>query len=286
MSVQASQSKQTKVVGVKKPQFETAKFEKDINTFFKWAVTNSYTISDKRDDEKLEWTTNLLMGFKEPGRNKLDSYIKKLMEEHTIIDDENNEICDAKLLVKMYKDTNAVIKQKKEVKIFQQDDTDVYKVDNTINTSNLVECVIGELNFSTEILTNIFGKPKKSGLKGDEWRYEWKIKDDDNNIFSIHDFAYTDDTFDQLKNATWFVSSKCNNFNELVEFITDKNSSQIQNLINTYEESNEEKKSENSKAKIIKKVTKGKKSEPIIESDTEELEQKIIDLLDSDQEDN
>lgn len=93
----------SKVIAKTVTQKLSEKFEKDLEKFFVWAVKNEYTIKD--DNSEIEWSMDLLktIEFTEPGRNKLDSFIKVVKDTYTI-ENETGEVDDAKLMAKEFKD--------------------------------------------------------------------------------------------------------------------------------------------------------------------------------------
>jgi len=91
----------------------TDKFAKELKSFFEWASNNNYLIKDI-DSEEHNWTIKLLFNFEEPGRNKLELYIKSLLNKYTIsIND--NDINDSKLLAKEFKENKPKKVTKKEI---------------------------------------------------------------------------------------------------------------------------------------------------------------------------
>ena len=54
------------------------KFEKELVTFMLWISDSDYKISKGKESEELDWTIDLLSSFEEPGRNKLECFIKEL----------------------------------------------------------------------------------------------------------------------------------------------------------------------------------------------------------------
>ena len=80
----------------------TDKFKKELENFFEWASVCGYKIKDI-NDESHEWSMKLMTKFEEPGRNKLEVYIRGLFAKYTISLNEC-DIEDAKLLSKEFKE--------------------------------------------------------------------------------------------------------------------------------------------------------------------------------------
>ena len=191
----------------------TPKFAKELENFFEWVSTNNYLIKDI-DNEEHEWTIKLLFNYEEPARNKLELYIKSLLNKYTIsIDD--NDIGDAKLLAKEFKENKPKKITKKEKdetpkKITKKEKDETPKkitkkneksiiIDMSLDTSYTNELNI--IEYSTSQLVNVFGKPITTGEKNDNHVYEWKIRIN-KSIYSIYDW-YNQNNFE---NTTWYLA--------------------------------------------------------------------------------
>jgi len=60
------------------------KFEKELVKFIAWLPTTDYKIKDIVDNSELEWKDSVLTNFEEPGRNKLESYIREMSKGYCI----------------------------------------------------------------------------------------------------------------------------------------------------------------------------------------------------------
>lgn len=78
----------------------TEKFAKELNKFFEWVKVSDIIVKNK-NDKKIEWHENMVK-FEEPARNKLETFIKRVMDEYDIIENEI-KIDDNKLLTVKYK---------------------------------------------------------------------------------------------------------------------------------------------------------------------------------------
>jgi hypothetical protein len=200
------------------------KFNKEVEKFFEWAGDNSYVVKFKDSDEK-DWTMNLVKSFDEPARNKLESLINKIMENHTIYCGED-EIADAKLFAKDFKEgskgkkSEKVEKPKKSEKVEKPKKSEVevesFKVLD-IEDETWYMC---DLELTTKELENVFGKKaKKTGKKNDSHRYEWKFKWN-GNVYSVYDWAYTDGSFDDYEVTSWHLGSDSDDNKTLKEVIS------------------------------------------------------------------
>jgi hypothetical protein len=88
----------------------SAKFEKELSHFITWMPSTEYNLSDVVDGSKVNWNDVVLSSFQEPGRNKLESFIKELMKVY-FLNKNGNEITDVKLIAKEFRET-----PKKEIK--------------------------------------------------------------------------------------------------------------------------------------------------------------------------
>jgi hypothetical protein len=79
------------------------KFAKELKKFIAWVPTTDYKISDLVDGSSIQWQDVKLDDFEEPGRNKLETYIKGLMKVYFISKDDK-EINDIKLLTKDFRE--------------------------------------------------------------------------------------------------------------------------------------------------------------------------------------
>lgn len=225
----------------------TDKFKKELEKFFSWAVNAEYIIKDI-NDEQHEWSIKLLNKFEEPGRNKLEAYIKGLFAKYTIsLNDMDIE--DAKLLAKEFKEKGEKVKKttkksedaevekpkkttkkseeaevekpKKTTKKSKEVESDVevdesVKLDMSLDTSETFN--VDTLEFWTSELIQVFGKPKKTGGKDDEHTWEWKLEVN-GEPFTIYDWNENGESFDE---ATWYLgatSDNKKNIKTLVKYI-------------------------------------------------------------------
>jgi hypothetical protein len=199
----------------------SSKLKKEIEKFFEWA-SESYVVKWKDDDEK-EWAFDLVKKFEEPSRNKLEMYIKAIMENHSITDGQADIIIDdAKLLAKDFKENGKVKKkevketiakpekqkkktnEKKETPKRNEKEDKKIVIDDSLDTTRTWYLV--DIDSSTNELEEILGCPAtKTGKKGDSHRYEWKFEID-GNVYSIYDWAYTDDSFDDYNKTQWHLA--------------------------------------------------------------------------------
>ena len=280
----------------------TDKFKKELEKFFSWAITSEYLIKDI-NNEQHEWSVKLLTKFEEPGRNKLEAYIKALFTKYTIsLNDMDIE--DAKLLAKEFKekgetskkaskkvDDSETEKPKKkttkksesveEVEVEEKpkkkttkksesvEEVEVeesnIKLDMSLDTS---ECYnVDTLEFWTSELTQVFGKPKKTGGKDSEHTWEWKVEVN-GEPFTIYDWNENGDSFDD---TTWYLGATSDNKKNIKALI-----SYIESWFDAPEEVEvkvEPKKETKTKSKAKKEIVK-----EIEEIEEEEIKEEKVDM--------
>lgn len=197
------------------------KFKKELEKFFSWAK-ESYTIKDVNDKKK-DWSMSLLAKFEEPGRNKLESYIKNLLQNY-IISNGDMDIEDAKLLAKEFKEKSGKSKKSddekseepKKVKktekpkkeketTSKQTEVESVRLDMSLDTSETYN--VETLDFWTSELEQVFGKPKKTGDDDQEHTWEWKIEVD-GDIYSIYNWNEYGESYEE---STWYLGSNVEN---------------------------------------------------------------------------
>jgi hypothetical protein len=196
------------------------KFNKEVEKFFEWANLMEY-VPKFKDDESRDWTFSLVKIFTEPSRNKLEMYISAIMDNHSITSDES-KICDAKLMVKDFKENSKIKKVKvikkvtneEKIKKITKEEKIKKTQSNCSDIKNLLLCDVNttdtwylcELETSTEILEQVFNcKAKKTGQKNDDFQYEWKFEMDD-SIYSVYNWAWEDGSFDDYEKTTWYLA--------------------------------------------------------------------------------
>lgn len=199
------------------------KFKKELEKFLSWA-SESYTIKDVNDIQK-EWSVSLLSKFEEPGRNKLEAYIKALLQNY-IISVGDMDIEDAKLLAKEFKEKSGKSKKtesessetktKKSEKPKKEKETKTTKksksesegnvrLDMSLDTSETYN--VETLDFWTEELVKVFGEPKMTGSEEDEHTWEWKLEVD-GDIYSIYNWNEYGESYEE---STWYLGSTVEN---------------------------------------------------------------------------
>lgn len=79
----------------------TEKFEKELNKFFEWAKNKNIVVKNK-SGEQIEWKKDMIE-FVEPSRNKMETFVKMVIAEYTVIDENGNLMDDNKIIVVKYK---------------------------------------------------------------------------------------------------------------------------------------------------------------------------------------
>ena len=184
------------------------KFEKELVTFMLWISDTEYKISSENNE--IEWSMNLLDKFQEPGRNKLECYIKELMKVY-FISYENNEINDIKSITKEFSENKSKIckelktklplsklnkqnekQNEKENQIIKKQDDPLHYVKTYINAC--------ELDYSTIKLVTVYGMPKF--IKSKYIQYQWNIDDK----FIIYNWLNESGEFSSFETIRWYLA--------------------------------------------------------------------------------
>jgi len=203
----------------------SVKFEKELSKFIAWVEKTDYKVSDIVDESKVEWKNANIGNFEEPGRNKLETYIKELMKVY-FVSKNGEEINDIKLMTKEFReykpkrsiDTESEGEKKK--KTITKNEKTITKNEKTITKpkKNIedVKVVVSEsfdtngtwyletLSESTQDLVGIFGNPIKNSKK-DDYEYEWKIMVGE-KIFSIYNWLNYDNEFYEFQDNEWYLA--------------------------------------------------------------------------------
>lgn len=194
------------------------KFSVIIEKFLMWSNESGYLLNDLNDNSKVEWSMQLLSGFKEPGRNKLETFVKKLNKEYLLTKD-NEKVLDIKLMVNNFKENKPKTKVLKENKIKSKEiklkdvksdnkKENVY-VDFDLDTNDSYN--IDTLEYFTNELIKAFGKPKE--IEDEDSKYEWKLSVN-GDIYSIYDWIENKEKFDEI---TWYLAGFNENKNNIKE---------------------------------------------------------------------
>lgn len=284
----------------------TDKFVKELEKFMKWAEENEYRIRNKNGEDKA-WNMELLTAFVEPARNKLETYIKELIKEF-VIEKDNDEIEDAKLFAKEFKECKpkrkrqsqsetettesetkektSNSKDKKEIK-----ETKVKRVakkskkENTQEKNEIKdnkEGIIIDMNldttntyyldtlcFTTRELVNKLGEPKKTGGKNDKHRYEWRIMINE-NVYSIYDWCRYG-KFEEFENEKWYIggtSDDKKNVDKIIDYITGTMNDEIKKEKKTKKSPSKQAKANKVEEKT-KKQKKTKQEKALVEENQE-----------------
>jgi len=199
------------------------KFSTMMEKFFIWTEENEYVLTDIVNGSKVEWNMNLLFDFKEPGRNKIETFIKKLNKEYILMK-ESEKVLDIKLMVKNFKDNKPKIVKNNNKIVKNKNMVNSVFVDVSLDTSNTYN--IDTLEYFTDELINAFGKPEK--IKNEDSKYEWKLNVD-GEIYSIYDWIENKEKFEDI---TWYLAGlneDTDKIKKIYEFIDTKNKAQIEN---------------------------------------------------------
>ena len=208
------------------------KFKKELVNFFKWVEDANYTVLSKNGEDQ-EWCLSLCPDYIEPGRYKLIVFIENILINYNIHLDDTN-IIDAKQMVTNFKNykpkkeekTKSPKKEKetkspkKETKSPKKDTITINETEQLVNDVNLdTSCngMLCELEFTTQQLENIFGcKAEFTGNEHTDHRYEWKFTFK-NIVYSIYDWVYYDNSFDDYIDNEWFLGGDDENNIKLIK---------------------------------------------------------------------
>lgn len=257
------------------------KFAVTIQKLLIWLKDNDYELKDS-DNCNIKWSMDLLNDFNEPGRNKIETFIKKIGKEYSLTKD-SNKVLDVKMLVNNFKQNKPKIQRKKKQKetltSTPKENPNVI-VDNTLNTSNTFN--VDTLPYFTDDLIEVFGYPEE--IKDEDSQYEWKLNVN-GYTYSIYDWIENNETFEDkmwyLASTNEDTSEDTKNIKMLYKFINDKiyTNDNESTVINSEDEDNDDDESDtNTSNKLDKALLK-----ELFGEDDSELETEIdLDTIDDD----
>jgi hypothetical protein len=197
-------------------------FSTMMQKFFIWTEENEYMLTDMINGSNIKWDMNLLSDFKEPGRNKIETFVKKLNKEYNLMKN-SEKILDFKLMVKNFKENKPKIVKKDNKNVSLNKNKKIVNslsvfVDKSLDTNNTYN--IDTLEYFTDELINAFGKPNE--IKDEDSRYEWKLNVD-GEIFSIYDWIENKEKFED---KTWYLAGlneDITKIKKIYDFIDNKN---------------------------------------------------------------
>ena len=217
----------------------TETFKKEMIEFITWVELNNYTLHNKSDKSdplqaeacfglEVEWTINLLPEYEEPKRNKLLLFLKNILEIYDIIKD-SSTINDTEQLIRNFKDRPKETKPrkkrtlpkkespkkspKKELKELHEELHEL-KLDSSIDTVDLG--YLSETEFTTKELEHFFNEAPVECTYNPDCRYEWKFWFNGKR-YSLYNWAYHDDTFDEYYDNEWFLSGENKNDSKIIK---------------------------------------------------------------------
>lgn len=197
-------------------------FSTMMQKFFIWTEENEYVLTDMTNGSNIKWDMNLLSDFKEPGRNKIETFVKKLNKEYNLMKN-SEKVLDFKSMVKNFKENKPKIVKKINKNVSLNKNKKIVNslsvfVDKSLDTNNTYN--IDTLEYFTHELINAFGKPNE--IKDDDSKYEWKLNVD-GEIFSIYDWIENKEKFED---ATWYLAGlkeDITKIKKIYDFIDSKN---------------------------------------------------------------
>lgn len=215
----------------------TETFKKEMIEFITWVELNNYTLHNKSDKSEVEWTINLLPEYEEPKRNKLLLFLKNILEIYDIIK-ESSTINDTEQLIRNFKDRPKETKPRKKRTLPKKEspkkspkespeprspkkelkELHELKLDSSIDTVDLG--YLSETEFTTKELESFFNEAPVECTYNPDCRYEWKFWFNGKR-YSLYNWAYHDDTFDEYYENEWFLSGENkNDSNKIKEMIS------------------------------------------------------------------
>lgn len=179
------------------------KFGKELSKFFAWAEKNKYNLTFIESGESCVWNDALIQGFKEPSRNKLEVYLRNVLEKYKVTQGMES-VEDHKFFAKEYKDSKQVKPKKNvlggSVQLFDQ----TIETSESINLTDTIDFTyIDTLPATTEQLVKAFGQPLANTNPEDHIRYEWKVLIG-GVVYNIYDWRDSS----SFEAATWHIGKQ------------------------------------------------------------------------------
>lgn len=240
----------------------SVKFAKELSKFFTWANEHNYYL--RNNDTIIQWSEDILPEFVEPSRNKIDTYIKEIMEKYEVFDKNDLKIekTYSKLFTKEFKENKPTTKASKTSK------TKTLKTSETSETSIVPDEIQNdnrqprETNTKTE--TN---EPKKR-------KYTKRATKEQDTSSTIPDNFYIELKGSQLTmfHDQWKVETLNNaTVIDVIEYIAKNKDNIISIIKQQQQQSKQQSESEQQsepEQKTIKKTTKKSK---VVEKEKEDV---------------
>lgn len=260
----------------------TEKFAKELNKFFGWARDTGYKVL--KGEKEMEWSLKLLKDFEEPGRNKMDAYIKALLKKYTINDNSSEEVDDYKVMLKDFKDNKPKRKRADTSTESSTQESSVI-VDSTLDTTDTY--YLETLEFDTNTLLKKLGKPVKNG--GEKNRFEWKVKVGD-NVYTIYDWANKEGEFESFADTEWHIGGfKANkkDIKVIVAFLNEKEIKKQKKAASKkkateYEDTESDVSETESNVSQVSKAVESEEDNQTVEKDLEPVDDMFGDISDED----
>jgi len=212
------------------------KFEKELVKFIAWLPTTDYKIKDIVDNSELEWKDSVLTNFEEPGRNKLESYIREMSKGYFITKGEQ-EVNDVKFMANEFRTAKVkntkTQKNTKDTKITKitknakpeqtQKNAKPEETQKNAKPEETFKISVGDFDTSetfnldtldcyTKDLINLFGQPMF--FKDEtEFQYEWRLVVG-TKVFSIYNWKNDTGCFDNFEDCEWYLGGTEENTKE------------------------------------------------------------------------
>jgi hypothetical protein len=215
------------------------KFEKELVKFIAWLPTTDYKIKDIVDNSELEWKDSVLTNFEEPGRNKLESYIREMSKGYFITKGDQ-EVNDVKFMANEFRTSKVKnTKPQKNTKTTKnakpeqtqknaksekiQKNAKPEKIQKNAKQELTFKILVGDFDTSetfnldtldcyTKDLINLFGQPMF--FKDEtEFQYEWRLVVGD-KVFSIYNWKNDTGCFDNFDDCEWYLGGTEENTKE------------------------------------------------------------------------
>lgn len=243
------------------------KFQKELAKFTKWIETTDIKVGDIVDGSEISWKDISIPDFEEPGRNKLENFIKEVMK-HYFVNVNGEEINDIKMITKDFRenkpkrsrkqdlvsdgsesDKKLTKKQKTETpkKVEKENAKKSKKVEENGNFDVVVDKnfdtndteYFDTLSFTTQELVRCFGKPIFTPDE-EEYQYEWKLMVG-SKLFSIYNWLNDDNKFDKFEECEWYLGGTDKNKQKqeqvyLLQYVKDKKDERVEDVIDKQDE--------------------------------------------------
>ena len=182
------------------------KFVKEMEKLFAWAKATQYMVYEPTSNTCVPWSLKAVGDFEEPGRNKIESFVKAIMKSY-IVKHGEEKMDDYKLMVKEFKDNKPKRKRNNMSEISMDEDLTGVHVNFDVDTSMVF--YLKTLDYNFHQLKGKLGDPLRTGFGKDSHRWEWKIVIL-GKVYSIYDWKNEQGEFDDIDTTEWYLGGMVN----------------------------------------------------------------------------